>query len=339
MVRMPRQEGQHFPFLSVIGIKRRVPCEGGHPPSLLRRKELWRISPTMRGRLQDERGFRRKFPGFPPVSEVARMTRFYLAALLSLGTQGPALLGAGFLPPVFKSKPPEESKVSVLIETLRKDPDEAKRAGAANELRSVDASSHPEALEALIEAAKNDKKPGVRAEAVNSLSRVRGGHELAGPVLEEALANDGSMRVRLQARSGLMGLYLSGYRPAAGKAANPKPEDGQGTAGSLEKLAEGPTRQEAISQALPDKVTPRTATGKETSGSERFGFRVIPSWVNRKEIASPPTGPQNGDSKWWTPRVPMLPGILGKPTKELKEPENKNEPRTAQKESQPGDLP
>lgn len=294
----------------------------------------------MRGRLQDEREFREKFHGFRPASEVARMPRFYLAALLSLGIHGPASLGAGFLPPVFKSKSPDESKISLLIETLRQDPDEAKRASAANELRSFDAASHPEALEALIEAAKNDKKPGVRAEAVNSLSRLRGGHELAGPVLEEALANDGSMRVRLQARSGLMGLYLSGYRPASGRQATLKPEEGATPTGSLEKLTEGPPRQDAISQAQPDRVTPRAVSGKETSGSDRFGFRMIPSWTNRKESAPSAPVSQPGDSKWWTPRVPVLPGLLGKPSgREPKETEKATDPQTVQTDKPKPDLP
>lgn len=316
---MPRQEGQLFPVLPNIGVHQFVPWKGGHRLFLLLRSEQSQIPAMIRGRLQDERGFRGQFPGISPACEVARMTRLYLATMLTVGVSGPALFGAGFLPPVFKSKTPDESKIHLLIETLKHDPDEAKRAGAAGELRSIDSSTHPEAMEALIEAAKNDKKPGVRAEAVSSLSRIRGGQDLVGPVLEEALANDGSMRVRLQARSALMGLYLSGYRPTSGRPATIKPEEEAIPPGTLEKVIEDPSRLEAKSPLPPDRVTPRSAPGKETNSSERFGFRVIPSWINRKEIAPSSPVSQSGDGKWWTPRIPQLPGFLGKPNKENKE--------------------
>ena len=267
------------------------------------------------------------------------MIRLYLTALLTVGVSGSALLGSGFLPPVFKSKSPDESKISKLIETLKQDPDEAKRAGAASELRLVDSANYPEALDALIEAAKNDKKPSVRAEAVNALSRLRGAQDITGPVLEEALANDGSMRVRLQARSALMGLYLSGYRSASGRAPTNKLDEHTPPAGPLEQLIEDPSRLETKSTTPPDRVTPRSAPGKETHASERFGFRVIPVWINRKEMVPSTSVSQPGDSKWWTPRIPQLPGLLGKANKETKESATENENRPPRVDKQDTESP
>lgn len=217
-----------------------------------------------------------------------------------------------------KPKPPVEEKIADWIATLKEDPDESKRAHAAGELRAADAKANPEAITALIEALRNDKKPIVRSEAANSLGKVKFALDQTGPALEEALANDGSMRVRLQARSALMGLYLSGYRPGSGKAH--KLEEPAMASGGLEKLVEQPGTLEANSGLLPDRVTPKTAPGKETSGTaEKAGFRLIPGWMGRRESpGGEASSPKTGDYKWWSPRVPVLPNLLNKGAKEGK---------------------
>jgi hypothetical protein len=251
-----------------------------------------------------------------------------LAILITLITLTPLVPAAGFLPPSRKVKTPDDTKISAWISVLLEDPDETKRINAAIELRNIDPKNHPDAIEALMEALKSDKRPSVRAEAANSLGRIRGGQDLAGPVLEEALANDGSMRVRLQARSALMGLYLSGYRSASGKSI-PKAEETQEKAAGLEKLVEEPNRLEASVPSLPDRVTPRTVPAKETSASERLGFRVIPSWMGRKDPVPVESASKTGDAKWWSPRIPVFPSILGKTNKETKDKETTEEPESA----------
>ena len=251
-----------------------------------------------------------------------------LAILITLITLTPLVPAAGFLPPSRKVKTPDDTKISAWISVLLEDPDETKRINAAIELRNIDPKNHPDAIEALMEALKSDKRPSVRAEAANSLGRIRGGQDLAGPVLEEALANDGSMRVRLQARSALMGLYLSGYRSASGKSI-PQAEETPENAVGLGKLVEEPNRLEASVPSLPDRVTPRTVPAKETSASERLGFRVIPSWMGRKDSVQVESASKTGDAKWWSPRIPVFPSILGKTNKETKDKETTEEPESA----------
>jgi hypothetical protein len=111
-----------------------------------------------------------------------------------------------------KDKPDPKSRVPELIATLRSDGDADKRARAAEELRNYDAAAHPEIVPALIEALLADKKPNVRAEAAQSLGKVRPVTQPAGEALEQAMASDSSYRVRLQARSSLLSLHWSGYR-------------------------------------------------------------------------------------------------------------------------------
>lgn len=251
-----------------------------------------------------------------------------LAILITLTTLPPLVPAAGFLPPSRKVKTSDDTKISAWISILLEDPDETKRVNAAIELRNTDPKNHPDAIEALMEALKSDKRPSVRAEAANSLGRIRGGQDLAGPVLEEALSSDGSMRVRLQARSALMGLYLSGYRSTNGKAI-PKAEETQEKAAGLEKLVEEPSRLEASVPSLPDRVTPRPTNAKETSTSERLGFRVIPPWMARKDPVPVESASKTGDSKWWSPRIPVFPTILGKTNKEVKDKEKTEEKDSA----------
>lgn len=191
-----------------------------------------------------------------------------LAILITLITLTPLVPAAGFLPPSRKVKTPDDTKISAWISVLLEDPDETKRINAAIELRNIDPKNHPDAIEALMEALKSDKRPSVRAEAANSLGRIRGGQDLAGPVLEEALANDGSMRVRLQARSALMGLYLSGYRSASGKSI-PKAEETQEKAAGLGKTGgrTEPVRGKRSFAARPSHPTHRPCQGNQRIGT------------------------------------------------------------------------
>jgi hypothetical protein len=110
-----------------------------------------------------------------------------------------------------KTKPTPTEYVPELIRILKSDGDEHKRCSAAEELRQYDPQQFPDLIPALIEAVFSDKKPAVRAEAVQSLGKLRPVNPAAGGAIEQALAKDSSMRVRLQARSSLMQYRWAGY--------------------------------------------------------------------------------------------------------------------------------
>src|SRR4051794_31759333 len=112
-----------------------------------------------------------------------------------------------------KNKPTPAEHVPELIKTLKADGDEHKRASAAEELRQYDAAQFPDMVPSLIDALLGDTKPGVRAEAAQSLGKLRPVTAAAGAALEQALAKDSSMRVRLQARSSLLQYRWAGYAP------------------------------------------------------------------------------------------------------------------------------
>jgi hypothetical protein len=111
-----------------------------------------------------------------------------------------------------KEKPDPKQRVPELVATLKSDKDSDKRSRAAEELRTYDPAQFPEIIPALIDALQNDPKPGVRIDALQSLSRLRPVTQDAGEALEQALAKDSSMRVRLQARSALLQYHWAGYR-------------------------------------------------------------------------------------------------------------------------------
>ncbi|MFO0846271.1 MAG: HEAT repeat domain-containing protein [Gemmataceae bacterium] len=160
-----------------------------------------------------------------------------------------------------KDKPDPKSRVPELIATLRGDGDADKRAHAAEELRSYDAAAHPEIVPALIEALLGDKKPNVRAEAAQSLGKVRPVTQPAGEALEQAMAGDSSYRVRLQARSSLLGLHWAGYR--SGKKTDVPPL----TPTTKEPPAVSTTNPPPAppSRLVPAKVPPRPAVSPPTT--------------------------------------------------------------------------
>jgi len=123
-----------------------------------------------------------------------------------------------------KTKPDPATRVPELVIQLKSSTDEAQRTAAAEELRQYDAKAFPDITAALTDALVRDTSPGVRAEAASSLGKLRPISQQAGYALEQAQANDASMRVRLAARQALWQYHLVGYRngkppepPAAGK--------------------------------------------------------------------------------------------------------------------------
>ena len=153
-----------------------------------------------------------------------------------------------------KQQPNPNDRVPELLVTVKTDGDENKRAHAAEELRQFDAASHPEVVPILIDVLLNDKKPAVRAEAAQSLGKLRPVSQEAGQALEQALAKDPSMRVRLQARSALLQYHWSGYRSAAKKDAPPPPFESKEP-----PLAEPGPPPAAPPQAAPARLRPQPA--------------------------------------------------------------------------------
>lgn len=159
-----------------------------------------------------------------------------------------------------KEKPDPKSRVPELIATLRSDGDADKRMHAAEELRNYDAASHPEIVPALIEALLSDKKPNVRAEAAQSLGKVRPVTQPAGEALEQAMAGDSSYRVRLQARSSLLGLHWAGYR--SGKKIDVPPLTPTTKEPPIVSTTTPPSAP--LSRILPAKAPPRLAPATVT---------------------------------------------------------------------------
>src|SRR5262249_1078829 len=100
-----------------------------------------------------------------------------------------------------KTNPAEP--VPQLIAMVNSKPAEDKRAAAAKELRDYDPATYPELVPVLIDVVQHDEKPSVRAEAAQSLGKLRPVSQDAGYALEQA-TKDSSIRVRLQARTSLM---------------------------------------------------------------------------------------------------------------------------------------
>jgi hypothetical protein len=114
-------------------------------------------------------------------------------------------------------KPNPADRVPELIKVVQTDGDEDKRMAAAQELRDYDVGQFPDIVPALIDVLFNDRKPGVRAEAAQSLGKIRPISDQVGEALEQALAKDPSMRVRLQARTVLVQYRWSGWKEPASK--------------------------------------------------------------------------------------------------------------------------
>jgi hypothetical protein len=142
-----------------------------------------------------------------------RLRALWLVPLVFL----PALAGpsdAGIFFGKKNKKPTPAERVPELLAVVKTDGDESKRAAAAQELRQYDPGQFPMIVPVLVDVLLTDSKPAVRAEAAQSLGKIRPISPQAGQALEQALSNDASMRVRLQARSSLLQYHWSGYRSA-----------------------------------------------------------------------------------------------------------------------------
>src|SRR5262249_25759549 len=121
-----------------------------------------------------------------------RLATWLFSVALTFSLAQPASAGLG----IFSRKPkidPAEH-VPALIMQLKTDKDEVKRTNAAEELRSFDPKAFPEMMTVLSDALLKDASPAVRSEAASTIAKLRPINQQAGYALEQAAANDPSMR-------------------------------------------------------------------------------------------------------------------------------------------------
>jgi hypothetical protein len=213
-----------------------------------------------------------------------KMCRFLVVLGLVAWLAAPAPAGIFF----FKKhpKPNPATRVPELLNVLRSDPDEHKRAAAAQELRNFDPNAFPDIVPGLVAAVQSDPKPAVRQEAIQSLAKLRPVSQQAGQALEQAVENDSSMRVRLAARSALVQYHLSGYHAA-------KPNDPPADGPKVEEppLAGAPGQPAAAPPVSPppEPAPPAPAT----TGFRLFrksGPRPLPVGPASPSAVPPPSG-------------------------------------------------
>ena len=130
--------------------------------------------------------------------------RFLLVPILVTALAAPASAGI-----IFGKKPKvvPEKRVPELLLIVKNDGDENKRYDAVEELREYDAKQFPEIVPVLIDVLTNDKKPAVRSEAAQTLSKLRPPSKVVADALEQARDKDPSFRVRTQARHSLLSYH------------------------------------------------------------------------------------------------------------------------------------
>ncbi|HKB39499.1 MAG TPA: HEAT repeat domain-containing protein [Gemmataceae bacterium] len=150
-------------------------------------------------------------------------------SILALVTTAAALATPAQAGILFGKKKPApvdpNQRVPELLDIVKTSPDEHKRAQAAEELRKYDPQAFPDMVPVLIDVLANDPKPSVRVEAVQTLGKLRPISPPVGQALEQAVAKDTSMRVRLQARSSLLQYHWSGYRTPKKDASPPQTKE------------------------------------------------------------------------------------------------------------------
>jgi hypothetical protein len=134
-----------------------------------------------------------------------------LVPVLALAWGPPASAGILFFR---KAKPNPAERVPELLKIVKEESDEKKRAAAVEELQQFDTKSFPQIVTTLIEVLQRDAGWTVRLAAAETLGKIRPVDQQIGFALEQALAHDKTMRVRMAARTSLWQYYIHGYRPA-----------------------------------------------------------------------------------------------------------------------------
>jgi hypothetical protein len=126
---------------------------------------------------------------------------------------------------IFRKKQKDEQpqqKAKQLVETLKSDPDEKKRKSAAEDLREQDPRNNSDIMPTLISALQKDPSPEVRAEAAETIGKLKPVAQTAGVALEQTLITDPSEAVRKSAQKALWDYHLNGYRSAGANPAYPQ---------------------------------------------------------------------------------------------------------------------
>jgi hypothetical protein len=219
-----------------------------------------------------------------------RCSRLLLVAVLLATPANPVKAG------IFgkKAKPTPAERVPELLSIAKTDGDEHKRASAVEELRQYDPKQFPNLVPTVIDVLMTDPKPGVRSEAAQTLSKLRPVTKEAGWALEQAVAKDASMRVRLQALSALLHYHLAGYRGSK-DAASPVPAQSSEPplAGPAKPAADSPAaRAPARPVSQPSKPTPATppVNGGNTPQPLPVGPTLVPT-----EVPNLKPAPSSGD--------------------------------------------
>lgn len=182
--------------------------------------------------------------------------------------------------------PPPAQRVPELVSILKSAPEERKRTSAAEELREFDPQAYAEILPALIEAARNDAKVGVRMEAVTALSKIRPITREAGQAIEHSASEDSNLRARIHARTTLWRYQLAGYSSKSPSAA-------------ARKTTEEPPLIDSPTLLGPMEVKPGTTV------------QVSPATPPGPDVPRPlPTGPS------FSTAVPQRPRITPRPASE-----------------------
>jgi hypothetical protein len=172
---------------------------------------------------------------------------------------------------------------------VKNDGDESKRTAAAQELRQYDPGQFPMIVPVLVDVLLTDSKPGVRAEAAQSLGKMRPIAQQAGMALEQALASDSSMRVRLQARSSLLQYHWSGYRSVRKDELVPQTKE--------PPLADDKAPPIISTTTLPpsnERFFPQQADGsRSTSGYRPSAPAPFPLLPQRPSVKEPPLAPSS----------------------------------------------
>jgi hypothetical protein len=184
-------------------------------------------------------------------------------------------------------------KVQQLLATVKGDGDESKRAAAAEELREFDAGQFPEMVPVLADVVLTDSKVSVRTEAAQTLGKIRPINQQAGWALEQTAAKDNSLRVRLAAKTALMGYYVAGFKGG-------KKDQGFPTAGKEPPLAD-PAVKLPPPPPAPAVRGPQPSTGVQPT-------RVIPNETAPPPLADPGArAPQSRTSSQLVPTpMPVL---------------------------------
>ncbi len=131
-------------------------------------------------------------------------------------------LGLGIL----KRRPRNDAadKVKQLVTTLQSDPDEKHRLAAVGELAGFDTRNHKDVVPTLISSMQKDPAPAVRAEAAESLGKIKPVTQQAALALEAVQSSDPAQSVRDAAKSALFQYHLNGYRSTSTQGATQSEE-------------------------------------------------------------------------------------------------------------------